>query len=455
VIGGGIAGQVTALSAVELGLDVVLLEKADRLGGSSAMSGGWFAFCGTAEQDAHGVEDSIERFRADLLDVGNDENDPALLCTFLEHQREAYHWLRGHGAEFGELSISSGQSVPRSHLTSITGLLERLQRAFVEAGGVIRVNHRVTRLQRDRAGRVTGLLVESQDGQREFAARAGVVLATGGFSRGTDLLRVFAPEQLDAIPYGARGNTGDGLKMAWKLGAGLADMSHVSGSYGSHPETGDEFHELLTAYYLGAVVVNRNGRRFADESQDYKTLGAEVLKQPGGLGIQIFDSRVRAMSRPIPLKDIDMLESIGHVHRAETLSALAEIVGVPGNALAQTIDRYNDAVQGAAVDEVGRRSLCNGVGELLPIDSPPYFAYPAQTLLTTTYCGVSVSPVGVVVDVDGDEIDGLFAVGEVTGGFHGAGYMTGTSLGKGVVFGRVAARTAAARPGIRRQASHP
>ncbi|KIT94907.1 reductase flavoprotein subunit, partial [Staphylococcus aureus] len=80
-----------------------------------------------------------------------------------------------------------------------------------------------------------------------------------------------------------------------------------------------------------------------------------------------------------------------------------------------------------------------GVGELQEIIEPPFYAYPAKTLMTTTYAGVTINTQGQVTDVDGDVIDGLYAVGEVTGGFHGAAYMTGSSLGKGAVFGNIVA----------------
>ena len=161
-----------------------------------------------------------------------------------------------------------------------------------------------------------------------------MILATGGFSRSTDLLRTFAPEQLAAIPYGGAGNTGDGLKMAWKLGAGVADMSYITATYGSHPDTGEEFHELLTAYYMGAIIVNKDGRRFMDESQSYKTLGREVLKQPEGLGFEIFDAKIRAKSHPgIPLNDIGMIEDLGHIFKADSLEELAEAAGIDADAL--------------------------------------------------------------------------------------------------------------------------
>ncbi|MGK5114600.1 FAD-dependent oxidoreductase [Geodermatophilus sp. CPCC 205506] len=449
VVGSGIAGQTAATSAAEAGLSVVLLEKTEELGGSSAMSGGWFAFSGTDEQAAEGIEDSAELFLDDLLEVGEHRNDRSLLEAYLAHQEETYRWLKSHGVVFREVEISSGQSARRSHNAAIKDVLADLHRDFTAQGGQTRFNHRATLLVREASGRVTGVVAQTPEGETLITGRAGVVLATGGFSRGTEMLKVFAPEQLAAIPYGGRGNTGDGLRMAWKLGAGMADMSSVSGTYGSHPDTGEDFHELLTAYYMGAVIVNKDGKRFVDESQDYKTLGRVVLNQPDGLGFEVFDAKVRAMShRGIPLKDIDTLEDIGHVHKAETLEELAVLAGIHPSALAATVARYNAAVAGEVPDEMGRTSLCNGVGDLLPIDTAPFYAYPAKSLMTTTYCGVTINPSGQVVDVDGDVIEGLYAIGEVTGGFHGAAYMTGTSLGKGAVFGRIVAAHAAATTNI-------
>lgn len=444
VVGSGIAGQTTATAAAEAGLRVALLEKTDVLGGSSAMSGGWFAFTGTDEQAAEGINDSPESFLRDMLEVGEHRNDRALLRAYLEHQQETYRWLKNHGVEFREVEISSGQSARRSHNSAIKEVLAGLHQDFSTAGGHTFVEHRAVKLVRNGSARVTGVLAQTPAGEELFKAAGGVVLASGGFSRGAELLKIFAPEQLAAIPYGGKGNTGDGLKMAWKLGAGMADMSFVSGTYGSHPDTGDEFHELLTAYYMGAIIVNQHGRRFVDESLSYKTLGREVLDQPEGLGFEIFDATVRAKShRGIPLKDIDTLEDLGHVHKADTLEELAEIAGINPEALSETVTRYNTAIAEGHPDEFGRTNLCNGVGDLLPIDQAPFYAYPAKSLMTSTYCGLTITPRGEVLDIDGEIIDGLYAAGEVTGGFHGAAYITGTSLGKGAVFGRIIARHAA------------
>lgn len=447
VLGSGIAGQTAAAAAAEAGLDVVLAEKTSALGGSTVMSGGWFAFSDTEEQHDENEQDSAELFLKDMQEVGEFRNDPALLHAYLDRQDAAYRWLKEHGVQFREIEISSGQSAKRSHNSAIVDVMTGLHEQFEAAGGTTLREHRAVKLLTDESGRVTGARLASPEGDVDVLARHGVVLATGGFSRGEELLGIFAPEQLAAIPFGGKGNTGDGLRMAWKLGADMADMSFVSGTYGSHPDTGD-VHELLTAYYMGAIIVNRSGERFTDESQSYKTLGRAVLDEEDGLGIQIFDAAVRAKSHPgIPLKDMEAIESLGHLHHADTLEELASIVGVDGERLARTVERYNRMVAGGDADELGRASLCNGVGELRPITQAPFYAYPAKSLMTTTYCGVKVTPDAEVVDVEGGIIPGLYAIGEVVGGFHGAAYMTGTSLGKGAIFGLHVARQAAARVG--------
>lgn len=442
IIGAGIAGLSTAASAAEAGLKVGLVEKTSSIGGSSAMSGGWFAFTGTAEQEAAGIKDSVDLFRRDLLQVGSYRNNTELVDTYLDNQLETYRWLKDKGVQFGEVEISSGQSAARGHSTHISKVLQLLFDDFLSHGGEALFDARATSLIRGEDNRIAGVTLASPSGDTAVIAAKTVVIASGGFSRSKELLSIFAPEQLAAIPYGGAGNTGDGLRMAWKLGAGMADMSSISGTYGSHPETTDQQQELLTSFYMGGIIVNTQAQRFVDESVDYKTLGSAVLNQPEALAFQIFDATVRAKShRGIALKDMDTLEDFGHLHNADTLEELAEIVNIPADQLADTVNRYNAAIRGEGTDEVGRTNLCNGVGALQPIEAAPFYAYPAKTLMTTTYGGVSFNPQGQVIDVSGDVIEGLYAVGEVTGGFHGAAYMTGTSLGKGAVFGRIIAST--------------
>jgi fumarate reductase flavoprotein subunit len=437
VVGGGLAGLAATRRLAEAGLHVALVEKRDRLGGSSALSGGWFALSDTPVQRRAGVEDSDDVFLADMLETGGGFADPLLLRGLVAHQAHAVAAIDKADAWTDELKVSAGMTIARAHLIRIRGLLASLERDAVAAGAALLLGRPADALVTE-GTRVTGIRSEGE----VFAADAGVVLTTGGFSRSRELLDLFVPDQAPAMPYGGVGSTGDGLRMAWMLGAGLADVGHVAGTYGQHAEATDDEHELLTANYLGAILVNALGARFTDESESYKVLGSAVLSQPGRMAFQIFDSRVRALSKPgVPLSDMERIEELGHLVSAPTLAELGRRLELPPGALEATVERYNESAAGRAADAFGRTGLVNGVGALLPVDRAPFYAYPAVTAMTSTYGGLSVAPDTSVVRVDGSRIEGLYAAGEVVGGFHGASYMTGTALTKALLFGVVAADT--------------
>ncbi len=442
VVGAGLAGLSAAATLAEYGSRTLVIEKTSTIGGTTAMSGGWFAFSETDEQDALGIADSDTVYVQDMYDAADRCADLRLLTALARDQHEAYDWLKGHRVTFDVVKISSGQTVPRSHHARIDRVLAAL-RASIEKSGLVdlETNCRLVDLVVDSDGSVVGVQVNGPDGDRSDTARGGVLLASGGFTRSPELIGRFVPEQTQAMPYGGLGNTGDGFLIAHRLGAGYRDTEFLSGTYGSHPDTGIEEHELLTAFYMGAIIVNTRGERFVDESLSYKTLGAACLRQPDGLAFQVFDRDVRAKSQPgVPLSDIGHLEDKGHVFRADSLTELASISGIDVGGLQASVEEYNRIVAGTAEDLFGRNGLCNGVGALQPIDEPPFYAYPAKTLMTSTYCGVTVTPTAEVTDRSGVPIPGLYAAGEIVGGYHGKAYVTGTALTKSLVCGRVAAR---------------
>src|SRR5881394_863858 len=112
VTGAGLAGYCAALSAAEAGARVLMIEKQPREGGSSVLSGGFFALAGTPLQQRNGVADTPDLLYDDLRKVGCYENDEALVRAYAAGQGELYAWLCAHGAEFRGLELSAGQSVP-------------------------------------------------------------------------------------------------------------------------------------------------------------------------------------------------------------------------------------------------------------------------------------------------------------------------------------------------------
>ncbi len=429
VIGGGLAGYCAALEAAAANADVLLLEKQPQVGGSSVLSGGFFAFAGTDMQKAAGIADSNERLFDDLRKAGGGENDEKLLNVYVEQQLATYEWLKSIGVSFRTVELSSAQSVPRTHPLDPQALIDRL-RAMADKNGRVTTlldAPAVRLLQDEPGGRVTGLKALIAGKPETIAARRGVVLAAGGFSRNVAMLKQYVPHQAAGVSYGGAGNMGDGIRMACALGAGVRDMGFIKGTFGYHPnartQEGRDWTKLPV--YRGGIAVNKLGTRYVDESKSYKLLGDAVLEQPGAIAYQIFDQNIMdGASDGVPPFDFRSTQRRGLVFEAPTLAALAEKTGVD--------------------EDFGRDGLSTHYGKLVKIERGPFYAYPSTSGIIATYCGLTVDADTRVLNVFGESIPGLYAAGELMGGFHGISYMTGSALGKAVIFGRIAGRRAAA-----------
>ena len=444
VLGSGLAGCAALLAAAEAGQFAVMLEKTSEIGGSTVKSAGLSAFAGTAEQQKQGIADSVELLRKDLLEVGKHRNDERLVDLYCEHQLDTYQWLTQHGVTYGDVHAASGQSAPRSHPTDTTAMLIHLLKAAGRLGARLVMDTPAERLVRE-GGRVVGVEVRTADGSRRVLADA-VVVATGGFARSPELLARFAPQMEHALRAGGAGCEGDGLLMAWQLGAGVVDTPYIKATYGHfHEMHPDEDGTGILAVYKGAIAVNRQGRRFVDESLNYKAIGDRALAQPGVTTFQVFDSRVLASSSDeVPIYDFAGRASSGLLVRADTVAELETQLGLPPDSLVATVEDYNRAIRDGSPDPLGRQHLSGSVGAPFPLEQPPFFAHPSGSVVLATYCGLTVNTDLRVLDVFGEPIERLYAAGEVIGGFHGAGYMTGTSIGKAGIFGRLAGAHAAA-----------
>lgn len=169
------------------------------------------------------------------------------------------------------------------------------------------------------------------------------------------------------------------------------------------------------------------------------------MAQPGKVTYQIFDQGVMDRSDDsLPSFSFRSRVSTGEILVAETLTELANLIGIPPSNLVNTVERYNAAVEAGGDPEFGRQTITSAGEPLVKIETGPFYAYPATVVILGTYCGVKVDGSMRVIDVIGMEIDGLYAAGEIVGGFHGRGEIPGAALGKAFIFGRVAAKTALA-----------
>ncbi|EMR06972.1 Fumarate reductase flavoprotein subunit precursor [Bhargavaea cecembensis DSE10] len=443
IVGAGMAGLSAAAEAADHGASVLVLEKEAECGGSSLLSGRYMAFAGTDLQEAAGFDDTPESLVADMLAVGEGKNETALVEAYGRHQLETYSWLKTKGVQFHAVQAVSGHSIPRGHQITPAQAIETLKLS-AEASGKVRVltEAPVRRLKKNSDGRVTTVVYEQDGTEFEAEATHGILLTAGGFSRSKQLLSDVAPQLDGAIRIGGKGNVGDGIRMAVEQGAWTRDYAYLKGTYGFHPTADGPRKSQALAFYKGAIIVNKEARRFVNESISYKLIGTEALRQENGETYQIWDQDVMdAGVEGDALYDFRKLLDLGLIESAPSLDALAARMNLPAGELKKTVADYNAAVRNDN-DVFGRRTLTHHFGKPVVLDRAPFYAMRTTVAMLATYAGVAVNEQAQVLNPFGEPIDGLFSAGEMVGGFHGAGYMTGSSLGKAAIFGRIAVRTA-------------
>ncbi|WP_291295881.1 FAD-dependent oxidoreductase [Elioraea sp.] len=443
IIGAGAAGLVAALSATEAGASVVVLERDAVPRGSTALSAGLIPAAGTPFQAAAGIDDSPERFAADIAAKAKGQVDHAVLGAVTQAIGPTLAWLaERHGLPFDVITDFRypGHSVHRMHgLPSRSGaeLIDRL-RAAVEAEGIpLLTGARVETLFAGADGTVHGIAAartggpaaERQTGSERIGARA-IVLACNGYGGNPDLVRRHIPALADALWFGHAGNTGDALAWGDALGAASA---HLSGHQGhgsvAHP------HGILITWAVimeGGFQVNTAGVRFSNETEGYSEQAAKVLAEPGGIAWSVFDARIAAIARQF--EDFRSAEAAGAILSAPTLPALAFTMRVPEAALM----REAEAARGT--DRFGRDWSATA-----PL-AAPFHAVRVTGALFHTQGGLAIDREARVLRADGSRLPNLFATGGAAVGLSGpaaAGYLSGNGLLTAVALGRIAGRGAA------------
>lgn len=477
VVGAGNAALCAAIAAAEGGASVIVLERAPRSarGGNSAFTGGCFrtVYVGaddiarlvpdltTEERESSdfGTYDA-ETFYLDLCRLSGYRADPALLELLVAESLSTLLWMQKQGVRFlpayGRQSFKvEGRNVFWGGLTIETagggmGLVDALFRRAEELGISIRYDSKVERLLGDRHA-VRGVMVNGE----ELVGDA-VILAAGGYHANTEARVKYLGQGWDlAKVRGSRYNTGNVIQAALDIGARA--HGNWSGCHSVFFDAGAaDFGDLAFLnqqknYFTLGIVVNLKGERFFDEGSDfrnytYSKMGAAILKQPGGTGWQIFDSRSIAI-----LPDEYRTPRAARFE-APTLEALADkLEGIDREAFLRTVVEYNAAIDAtvpfnpAVKDGKGTRGLAIDKSNWArSIAEPPFVAYQVTCGITLTYGGLAIDEQARVQNEEGTPIAGLFAAGELVGGLYYDRYPGGAGLTSGSVFGRIAGQQAAA-----------
>ncbi len=458
VIGSGLAGLAAAIEAATAGVEVVVFEKMKITGGNTRISDGALAAPGNYLQQKTGVEDSPERFAADMIKAGLGLNHPELVRTVAENAAATIEWTR---AELGvryleQLDRFGGHTAARSVTTrshSGVDIIKAQVARLAELGIQVRTQCRFTGFVTDVYGGIQGVRVredyrfsEGESGApRTIGARRAVVLATGGFANDHAFRAAQHPGLKASLQTtNHRGATAEGLIAALGLQACPVHLSWIQlGPWGCADEKGYGKGGRFASYAVfpaGILVDPVTGGRIVNEWGDRRER-AEAMMQAGHPCVGIVDAR-GALKDPESLKYCLRSEKVRSFERLEDL---ATAYGMPDAAFLETVAAYNRAIEAGQPDAFGKT-----LGpEAFAVATPPYYAIRLYPKVHYTPGGVRIDQRARVIDLLGKPIPRLFAAGEVTGGVHGASRLGSCALTECLVFGRIAGQEAAglnARP---------
>lgn len=434
VVGAGMAGLCAGAAAAEAGARVGVVEKLSEVGGSAALSAGilW---------TARDFAELHERMPDADADMGR-----ALTSDF----DGAVEWVRATGTEmFGPID-GPYFGFGRGWQIDTAGLFRRCVRSIEGSGGWIVRDTSARRLLSDDGGSVRGVETYGPDGSLEVDAPA-VLLATGGFQGDPALVAAFIGPHADRMLVRSNpGSVGDGFRMARDAGAGASRS--LGGFYGhlmpSPIKDYGERHFLpLTQYHsIYLLLVDRDGRRFIDESRGDEYSNQAVLGLPDQRAVLLADDAMReryVVTAPYPRGEVvdRFAEAAGagarYAVRPDLESLIAAVAGwgVPAENLRRTLEGHARAARGEEVEldaPMPRHPAA--------LQTPPFHALEVQPAITFTLGGIRTDDEGRVLSRDGRQVAGLHAAGADAGGAYHVGYGGGLALG--LVFGRRAARAA-------------
>ena len=480
IVGTGNAGFAAAVSASENGAKVLMLEKAseDYMGGNSALTIHMrFAYNSFSDllplvkddkqtynklynkklQELSEVvtEYTESDYLKDIMNVTSGKSDKILSKELVTNSLPTIKWMN----KLGHLWSPTFDNPTSANVVSFNGkgygLMQRWKNIALNKGVNIKYNHQVIDLIKNNEDKISGVVAKTNNENKIYYANS-VILACGSFESNAQMRAKYLGEQWRNVKLrGIPNNTGEGLEMAISHGAIPYDdwsTCHASPQDINRPDydlpgenkSGDYWSRYA---YPFSIMVNINGNRFIDEGETWRGLtyaktGKAILEQKNNMAFQLFDSKhVKAgvlKKYKNPTK-----------YQAGTLIDIANKIKITDKEnFINNINTFNKAVQSGNYNphKLDGKKVKNIFPSrsnwALPLDNPPYLAYPVICGMTFCYGGLKTSINGELINKNGDIINGLYAVGEMLGGLWHNNYPSGGGMMAGAVFGKNAGKHA-------------
>lgn len=499
IVGAGNAGIAAAATAADLGIDFVLCEKASALPSPRH----WVGAINTKYHKEAGLEVDEKKLLNELTRYASGKCDQSVWKVWIEESAEMVDFFdklmkeqgmtlfldtEGYDHETGgtdfyvppiqHIWYDPAAAVPS--LMSLSGMMSPKNRNMVveeyigSKGYGISYQHDLVKINREEGGRVTGAVFSTPDGYVQVNAAKGVVLATGGYAADPVMMKALSPGAVAATssPYFVPTNTGGGIKAAIRIGATKdiesAPMLFDRGIVPVGVDTGyiDEGADarfggdgtMLPIGSLPFMKVNRNGKRFANESCPYDFMCFAASKQPGGVWCTVMDANAAEDAKrfsvvgcakigtellqgaKIEEQKLFLADCVkrGLIVKADTLEELADAMQLPKEAFLAEVEKYNQMFANQKDDDFGKEAY-----RLSAIKDAPFYGYWSGGLLLTTLDGLSINENMQVLDESKNVIEGLYAAGDCSGSLFSGNYpeyLVGCACGRTLTEGRHAVR---------------
>lgn len=481
IIGGGLSGLAAAQSAVDQGVKPIVLEKEAALGGGGNFPEGSLGV-GTRYQKEHGIKTTVEDVLTAALQFHHYRADPHLLRVLIEESGKTVDWVMDKGAEMRGIRTMypKEESLMCWHLFKggAAGIIQRFAKEVRAKGGKILTETPAQKLIVEN-GKVVGVEAVDAEGEKIIVKAKKVIMATGGFESNKEMLAKYVDDSsalgmFEPVWYrgpvtdgkNGDGRTGDGIRMAQMVGAGVKGMHAIAGNAPYLPDMppinqfmGDDFlKQGRCALAQPWLWVDQHGKRFFNESRGAVFVDVyNAMTTAGGVMYNILDQQKydqlvnkgallpfnAIVLAGVPLKELPKTFSVGQqrgwAFKANTIEDLAAQIGVPAQNLRKTMENVNKYAKAGKDPEFGRNPEHLAAFDL---KKGPYYALKGIRAFFLTLGGVSVSPNFEALNPQGDKIDNLYVTGQDIGGLYDSSYdlkCEGSASSFAMTSGRLAA----------------
>lgn len=469
IVAAGPTGLAAAVSAVEAGAKVLVFEKGSTTGGTGNMGMGPLGVESRIQklgQKTVRKEDAFKKF----MEYVHWRADGKLVSAYLEKAKTTIDWLEQMGVQFvdaapyfpgGEptwhiVKPETGQPGPMAAATMYKIMTERAK----ELGVQILLQSPVKKLIK-KGDSVVGVMAEDASGAKVEASAKAVIVCTGGFGDNPQMMKKYLGYEYgkDMFNFRIPGIVGDGIKMAWQVGAIEAPMN-IEMIYGIPAAELEP--ALAMAFAQPNLMVNYQGERFMDEGIMFNTTftGNALSFQKDKTGFIVFDSTIKKHMETIGFdhtslvfpvlkpEDIDALiqhafeAKVDCIYVADSLDELAQKTGVNAENLKNTVEEYNRYCAQGYDEEFNKdRELLKALKE------PKYYAARQNCSGYGTVGGIKINHKAEVLAKNWEKIPGLYAGGTDANTIYGDSYpfiLPGNTMGFAINTGRIAGENAAA-----------